>query len=98
MLNSWRKVKKSGTYHRKICQDREENLKRALEIDAKLKKSASHWRTDQNPAPILVKNQQYFISNNYISPHLSSTTTPTSNSVDWSNSSADFGVYFTYFL
>lgn len=38
MMSSWKKVKRSGTFRRKVQKERDEMLKRALEVAEELKK------------------------------------------------------------
>lgn len=99
MLTSWKKSKKSGSYHRKLCEGREAILKRARELDVELEKRKDARRIHRViAAPLMVGNQQYFISNQYNMPRqplLLSTTASPNNIPD--QLPADLGAFFTYF-
>lgn len=41
MMSSWKKVKRSGTFRRKVQKERDEMLKRALEVAEELKKKGN---------------------------------------------------------
>lgn len=82
MLNSWKKLKRSGSYHRNIKKGREKFMKRAYEIRDELNKTNVVRPIPTVPSMAVINSQQHqqiFIRNEYHYSHQPPTTTSNIN-------------------
>lgn len=94
MMSSWKKVKRSGTFRRKVQKERDEMLKRALEVAEELKKREQNDQRRRSaksilfrPAVIMNKRQVINLTSppQAIAPSPNpaiATSPPTNNNID----------------